>query len=263
MKQFTDDEYVGYGKLVYDDPLCTWLAEHDLQVLGYRRILIPHIRTVGERDPKRADDTLAAELRAAGINVIELPERYGEPHSIIGGELFGWKFRRAWYYWMVHGPGIPFEAATKLHEAHGKSVRVNGDCGCSSPTEQGGGPVTSYHVDNQEGLNALAATIKVLAAASSPVGRPRPDPEKLAKFKTAHQLAKELLAGPDHMVVLPTPSFDTPGMLTAFPARVEAVKIQGIEAVAVLPDIEVLAEIEGASPDETKPPEGAPDAGHG
>jgi len=45
MKQFIDDEYVGYGKLVYGDPVCTWLAEHELRRQGYQRIVIPHVHT--------------------------------------------------------------------------------------------------------------------------------------------------------------------------------------------------------------------------
>ena len=202
---------------------------------------------VGKRYPQLADNTLATELRLAGITVVELPERYGEPQSIIEGELFGWKFRRAWYYWMASGPGIPFEAATKLHETNGKSVRVNGNCGCPSPAEQGGGPVTSYHVDNQDGLNALAVTIRSL-------NKSMPD---LSKFRTAHQLAKDLLAGPDHIVILPTPMFDMPGRFTAFPAMSKVTKVEDTDAVAILPDLDAMPK-----EPENKPPEGAPDAGH-
>lgn len=84
----------------------------------------------------------------------------------------------------------------------------------------------------------------------------------LSKYKTAHQLAKELLAGPDHVVVLPMPTFDMPGAFTAFPARAEAVKVQGVEAVAIMPDADVLAEMPDDKPGESKPNEGAPDAGH-
>ena len=124
-----------------------------------------NVAGVGKREPERVDSILTAELRTAGIDVIEMVERYGEPQSVIAGELRGWKFRRAWYYWMADGPGIPFEAATKLHEAHGKSVRVEGHCGCPSPAEFTGvgNPVTSYHVDNQDGLNALADAIRALS----------------------------------------------------------------------------------------------------
>lgn len=57
-----------------------------------------------------------------------------------------------------------------------------------------------------------------------------------SKFKTAHQLAKELLALPDHPVIIPIPAFDMPGCYTAFPARAEVSKIQGIDVVGIVPD---------------------------
>jgi len=213
---------------------------------------------VGYQYPELVDDTLADELRAAGIHIAALPERYGEPHSTIAGELFGWEFRRAWYYWIVIGPGLPFDVATKLYEAYGKSVRVNGHCGCPSPAEEGGVPVTSYHVDNQEGLNALAATIISL---NTKTDRPMPNPEKIAKFKTAHQLARELLAGPDHMMVVVLPPLKfylsgtyLSGTYTAFPARSKIVKVEGFDAVAILPYSDAL-------PPVNEPEKGASNAG--
>lgn len=84
----------------------------------------------------------------------------------------------------------------------------------------------------------------------------------LSKFKTAHQLAKELLAGPDHIVVLPTPVFDMPGQLTAFPAHMEVTKIQGVDAVAIMPDVDVLSEMEKPKTEESTPSKEAPNAGH-
>ena len=125
----------------------------------------PNVAGLGKTDPKRVDDLLAAELATADIEVQRVPEVMrekcgGEPQSIVIGELFGWRFRRAWYYWVAEGPGIPVEFATPLHEAQGKSVRVEGDCSCPSPMEHSKGrPIFSYHVDNQDGLNALALTI--------------------------------------------------------------------------------------------------------
>ena len=65
-----------------------------------------------------------------------------------------------------------------------------------------------------------------------------------SKFKTAHQLARELLAGPDIMVVMPTPVFDMPGRFTAFPVKVEKIQVQGIDAVAILPDLDKLEDAE-------------------
>src|SRR5271157_2299862 len=87
--------------------------------------------------------------------------------KMVSEELDGWKFERAWYYWVAstQGGGLPFAQATVLHEVHGRSVRVNGHCKCPSPEEQNGKdrPVTHYHVDNQAGLNALAQAIREVA----------------------------------------------------------------------------------------------------
>lgn len=102
MKQFVDDVYVGFGKLVYDDPLCTWLAEHDLQVRGYRRIVIPHIRTVGETDQDKGTPELASwpsivannvDLMVSGIR--DLPLRLYAIWTFDGGmTLFPFEVRQ-------------------------------------------------------------------------------------------------------------------------------------------------------------------------
>ncbi len=114
---------------------------------------------------KRDDKTPALELEAAEIKVSRLPEvcRYGEPKTVIIGELAGWSFQRAWYYWVAEGPGIDVETAEQLHAAHGSTVRVDGHCGCPSPREWFKGLACGhYHVDSSEGLKALAETIKSL-----------------------------------------------------------------------------------------------------
>lgn len=56
----------------------------------------------------------------------------------------------------------------------------------------------------------------------------------LSKFKTAHQIAKELLACPDHIVIIPTGVFDMPGAFTAFPAKVEVSKVQNVDVVMIM-----------------------------
>jgi len=123
------------------------------------------------------DDEIAAELTAAGIEAHRMPEAMRESHpemrTIILGSLHGWTFKRAWYYWMAEGPGIEVDAAEKLHAAYGREVRVDGHCGCPSPREWFKGLACGhYHVDSQEGLNALAATIREL------VGLPRIKPKE-------------------------------------------------------------------------------------
>lgn len=118
----------------------------------------------GRRD---VDHEIAAELEAAGINVCRLPESTREWHpemrTVILGDLHGWTFRRNWYYWVCKGPGIELAEAEKLHATHGQSVRVNGHCDCPSPRKWFKGLACDhYHVDNQEGLNALAQTIRAI-----------------------------------------------------------------------------------------------------
>ncbi len=117
-------------------------------------------------DHDDTDDVLRAELEAAGIEVFEanwLRENSGEVETSILGDLYGWKFQRAWYYWMCSGPGIDVESAEKLHSAYGKTVRVAGHCGCPSPREWFKGLACgSYHVDDAAGLKALANTIRGL-----------------------------------------------------------------------------------------------------
>ncbi len=127
-------------------------------------------------DHEDTDAILTAELNAAGIQTMQQAEgkgpefmaemmrrNSGEVKTSIMGVLNGWKFERAWYYWMASGPGIELEAADRLHEAHGKTVRVAGHGGCPSPREWFKGlAVGHYHVDDSDGLKALADTIKAL-----------------------------------------------------------------------------------------------------
>lgn len=116
----------------------------------------------GRRD---VDDAITEELKLAGIEVFKLPEFMRENHpemrTVVMGELYKWDFERAWYYWIAKGPGIPLKEAMGLHKKFGKVVRVDGHCMCPSPLEWNHGFATGlYHVDTQEGLNALANVIK-------------------------------------------------------------------------------------------------------
>ena len=90
-----------------------------------------------------------------------LRNRNSEVKTSVIGELHGWGFERAWYYWICSGPGIECAIAEKLHASHGQSVRVDGHCGCPSPRIWFGGLACGrYHVDDSEGLKALADVIK-------------------------------------------------------------------------------------------------------
>ncbi len=128
------------------------------------RTPFPNVAGLGKTEPKRVDVILADELSAAGIEVQTcelLRSTSGEPYTVVSGSLYRWGFHRAWYYWIARGPGIPLEDAMALHAEHGTSVRVEGHCGCPSPLGYlHGFAVGSYHVDNAEGLTALAKTIQ-------------------------------------------------------------------------------------------------------
>jgi hypothetical protein len=161
----------------------------------------PEITPTSTRFPNKAgdhadtDDILRAELRAAGIPTLQeaegapngfmadlLRRSSGEVKTSVRGTLHGWKFERAWYYWMCSGPGIDVTTAERLHATHGRTVRVDGHCGCPSPREWFKGLACgSYHVDDAEGLKALADTIRALVAAPSPdVGQAAPEADAAA-----------------------------------------------------------------------------------
>jgi hypothetical protein len=118
------------------------------------------------------DDQCAKELAQAEIENITANHAWADhlryhhnlpkevPTKVIGG-LCGWKFERAWYYWVATGPGIPADKAEEFHAQWGKSCRVNGDCGCPSPLEVFHGfGVGCYHIDTQEGLVAFAQLLR-------------------------------------------------------------------------------------------------------
>jgi hypothetical protein len=114
---------------------------------------------------QRIDTLLTKELQEAGIPAVESLEflrgKIGcEINTIVMGEIGSWSFERYWRYWVVKGPGIPLEEATKLHQDHGQYCRVNGNCRCPAPSSNHGFPIGNYHVDTAEALKALANTIK-------------------------------------------------------------------------------------------------------
>lgn len=131
-------------------------------------------RLVRHAFPNRAgdhpdtDDVLAAELEAAGITVEKhefLRRRNREVKTAVIGSLHGWGFERAWYYWVATGPGIELEAAEKLHAAHGRSVRVDGHCGCPSPGERkaSGGRARGFRMKQQRWSRSPACTCSRLS----------------------------------------------------------------------------------------------------
>jgi hypothetical protein len=125
----------------------------------------------------KADLHILKELSEAGIEVIESKRTRSEVPYTLTGKLADWNFSRAWYYWIANAEeGLPLEVATKLHNKkytikgerqparYGQVIRVVGHCGCPPPKDwlNKDGMIDSYHVDSQEGLNALAGAIRTL-----------------------------------------------------------------------------------------------------
>jgi hypothetical protein len=133
-------------------------------------------------DHHDTDDLLKEELKAAGIPTLQeaagantvflnklLRSQSGEVKTSVTGTLHGWTFKRAWVYWICSGPGIEVEAAERLHASHGTTVRVDGHSSSPSPREWFKGLACGgYHVDDEEGLKALADTIRGLVQRADP-----------------------------------------------------------------------------------------------
>lgn len=110
------------------------------------------------------DEQVLKELGAAGIKAEHMPWMRGAnsevPSSYVGAHCC-WIFRRAWYYWIATGPGVPPDRAEEFHKTWGSQVRVDGHAGGVSPLKwYNGFAVGSYHIDTQEGLNAFAQLLK-------------------------------------------------------------------------------------------------------
>jgi len=125
----------------------------------------------------RADLHILNELEEAGIEIVEGERSQGEVPYTLTGKLADWNFLRAWCYWVANAEkGLPLEVATELHKrkydgkgkephnTYGHVVRVAGNCGCPPPEKwlNDKGMIDSYHIDSQEGLNALADAIRTL-----------------------------------------------------------------------------------------------------
>lgn len=130
-----------------------------------------HFPNLARRDPSEEEiavitEICRSELEAAGIETHTFGTLLSPsevPSKCIGG-LAGWTFKRAWYYWTASGPGLPPDYAERLHATHGKEVRVEGHCGCPSPSDWAKGfAIGSYHIDTGEGLKALADTLRSVA----------------------------------------------------------------------------------------------------
>ena len=121
-------------------------------------------------DFPEVDEAIERELTEAGIEISRLPNvNKGEvPTTVFCGTAHRWIFKRAWYYYIAKGDGIPPNIAEEFHGEWGTQVRVEGHCGCPSPLYYNEGfAVGSYHIDTQEGLNAF---VQLLASIHKPRG---------------------------------------------------------------------------------------------
>ena len=93
---------------------------------------------------ERASEIVKKELYRLGINRVET-NPISEVPSIYTGELRGFTFERAWYYYIVKGK-LPLESAKKLyqHPIGKEDIRVCGHCGCPPPED----PWVEYYDDN-------------------------------------------------------------------------------------------------------------------
>lgn len=135
------------------------------------------MKNLAGRPKEECDTQITAELQEAGVplfpfKILQDGEVKTDVFGLIGPKSCAkertpvWEFKRAWRYWVVKlclpsSFRLTMEKAKKLHIEHGQTVRVDGHCGCPAPEEWWGedGIPCLYHVDTQEGLNALVKAI--------------------------------------------------------------------------------------------------------
>jgi hypothetical protein len=112
---------------------------------------------------KDCDREIRRELERARIGMVDGEKEPGEVPATVTGKLLGWKFTRAWYYWVAkaeRGPGIPpHDASILYYDPVGRDdIRVDGCAGNRMPT----GSVNCYHIDSEVGLRVFADTLLAL-----------------------------------------------------------------------------------------------------
>lgn len=95
-------------------------------------------------------------------------------------------------------------------------------------------PPSYFIASSEEEWQPLRLKLKLFLTKLSPMSR------DLSKFKTAHQLARELLLLPDLPVTFPIVNEDQKGY-TAFPAKVTQIELEGHQIINVMPDPEAMA----------------------
>jgi len=140
---------------------CKDMAVAELRTAGFPRGSV--ILTTRECHLDRPDSQ-AAKMAQMGIR-IPCAEKESEKEWVwqfhVDAKLYGWKFYRAWYYWVaVAGDSdyhVPRDTAEKFNQEFRCEARVDGFAGGQDVS----GPVDSYHVDTPRGLEALVELLKL------------------------------------------------------------------------------------------------------
>ena len=71
---------------------------------------------------------------------------------------YGWRFSRAWYYWICvsEGAPLPMTIAQEVNKQWGEQIRVDGYAGRDEVAK----PMQGYHVDTFDGLKKLMQVLK-------------------------------------------------------------------------------------------------------
>jgi hypothetical protein len=149
---------------------CDAFIRDELKEAGIAVLYLPGEDTTKHEVPWQVMGVLGAQ--AFMSDLAKYPEegsiRKCMKASVMDDDVASFRFRRAWYYWMVSGY-VPLNVAMEMYAdpVGKKDIRVDGHCGCPSPDEYQGRPliagqhcINSYHIDSQEGLNLFAATLK-------------------------------------------------------------------------------------------------------
>jgi CYTH domain-containing protein len=185
-------------------------------------------------DHADTDAILSQELEQAGITVVTseiFRHGRGEVKTSVRGTLHGWSFERAWYYWVATGPGIDADTAEALYESHGVSVRVDGHGASPSPREHFKGlGAGHYHVDDQKGLNAIAAAIRSVVAMNGP----SPESPYAEQNSVGKEIERKFLVNDGWRDQVKQSSTLRQGYLNSNPERTVRVRIQDGRAVQTI-----------------------------
>lgn len=180
------------------------------------------------------DEVISRELEIAGIEVISqncFRKEEADVKSRIKGTLHGWLFERAWTYWVATGPGLDVETAVQLHKEYGSAVRVNGDGTSPCPRECYKGLGSGfYHVDDQQGLIALADAIRQVVKAT----REATDAPYAEQDHIGEEIEKKFLVRSGWRAQVTYSAKIRQGYLNSNPMRTVRVRIQDDRAVLTI-----------------------------